>query len=69
MSPVVFSSIAKVALGVLGAGAVIHWLNKEIRRINDELERVRAGTPADAGMRQTFPTLRRDPQSDEWRVT
>jgi len=69
MPPVVFSSIAKVALGVLGAGAAIHWLNKEIRRINDELERVRDGTAADAGMRQTFPTLRRDPQSDEWRVT
>jgi len=69
MPPVVFSAIAKVALGVLGAGAVIHWLNKEIRRINDELERVRDDTPADAGMRQTFPTLRRDPQSDEWRVT
>ena len=68
MPPVVFSSIAKVALGVLGAGAVIHWLNKEIRRVNQELERVRSGTPADAGMRQTFPTLRRDPQSGEWRV-
>jgi hypothetical protein len=68
MPPVVFSSIAKVALGVLGAGAAIHWLNKEIRRINDELERVRNGTPADARMRQTFPTLRRDPQSGEWRV-
>jgi hypothetical protein len=69
MPPVVFSSIAKVALGVLGAGAVIHWLNKEVRRINDELERVRRGRTADAGMRQAFPTLRRDPQSGEWRVT
>ena len=69
MPPVVFSSIAKVALGVLGAGAAIHWLNKEVRRINDELARVRNGTTADAGMRQTFPTLRRDPQSGEWRVT
>ena len=68
MPPVVFSSIAKVALGVHGAGAAIHWLNKEVRRINDELERVRNGTTADAGMRQTLPTLRRDPQSGEWRV-
>jgi hypothetical protein len=54
---------------VLGAGAVVHWLNKEVRRINDELERVRRGRTADAGMRQAFPTLRRDPQSGEWRVT
>ena len=67
--PVVFSSIAKVALGVLGAGAVIHWLSKEVRRINDELERLRQGATVDPGMRQTYPTLRRDPQSDEWRVT
>ena len=68
MPPVVFSSIAKVALGVLGAGAFVHWVGKEVRRINEELERVRGGAPADSGMRDTFPTLRRDPQSDEWRV-
>jgi hypothetical protein len=68
MPPIVFSSIAKVALGMLGAGAVVHWMNKEIRRINDELERVRTGASADAGPRRTFPTLRRDPQSGEWRV-
>jgi hypothetical protein len=68
MPPIVFSSIAKVALGMLGAGAVVHWMTKEIRRINDELERVRTGASADAGMRRTFPTLRRDPQSGEWRV-
>ena len=69
MPPVIFASIAKVALGALGAGAVIHWLNKEIRRINDELERVRSGASAEGAKRQTFPTLRRDPQSGEWRVT
>ena len=68
MPPLVFSSIAKVALAVLGAGAVVHWLSKEIRRINDELERVRGPAP-DAGVRQSFPTLRRDPRSGEWRVT
>jgi hypothetical protein len=69
MPPVVLSSIAKIALGALGAGAVIHWVSKEIRRINDELEQVRTPTRVDAAMRRNFPTLRRDPQSGEWRVT
>jgi len=69
MPPLVISPLLKVALGVLSAGAVAHWVTKEVRRINAELERVRAGTAADAASRRAFPTLRRDPRTDEWRVT
>jgi hypothetical protein len=53
---------------VLGAGVVIHWAAREVRRINDELERLRARSATDAIDRRAFPTLRRDPRTNEWRV-
>jgi hypothetical protein len=68
MPPLVISPLLKVALGVFSAGAVVHWVTKEVRRINAELERVRTGTAVDPTTRQAFPTLRRDPRTDEWRV-
>jgi hypothetical protein len=62
------SPFVKIALGVLGAGIVIHWAAREVRRVNDELERIRARStePVD---RRAFPTLRRDPGSGVWRAT
>jgi hypothetical protein len=60
--------LARVALGALGAGAMIHWAIREARRINAELDRVRNASDADAVPRSGYPTLRRDPQSGEWRV-
>jgi hypothetical protein len=70
MPTVLISPLAKIALGVLGAGAVIHWAVKEVRRINEELDRVRTTPPpVDPSVRRTFPTLRRDPHTGDWRVT
>ncbi|HEY2186901.1 MAG TPA: hypothetical protein VGH39_18080 [Xanthobacteraceae bacterium] len=66
MPAFLISPIAKIAAGVLGAGVVIHWAAREIRRINAELERIRA-TP-DSIDRRALPTLRRDPRTGEWRV-
>jgi hypothetical protein len=66
MPAFLISPFAKIAAGVLGAGVVIHWAAKELRRINTELERVRATLdPID---RSALPTLRRDPQTGDWRV-
>ncbi len=62
------SPLVKAALGVLGAGMVIHWAAREVRRINDELERIRARSTADAIDRGAFPTLRHDPRTGQWRV-
>jgi len=39
---------------------------KEMRRINAELDRVKSGS--DPAVRRSFPTLRRDPRTGEWRV-
>jgi hypothetical protein len=38
----------------------------ETRRINAELDRMKA--ESDPAVRETFPTLRRDPRTGEWRV-
>lgn len=64
MPPFIISPLVKVALGVLGAGAVVHWAVREVRRINQELERVKTGSAID---RQSLPTLRRDPRTGEFR--
>jgi hypothetical protein len=68
MPPFMFSPLVKVALGALGGAAVIHWMVKEVRRINAELERVRAASAIDPAAREALPTLRRDPQSGDYRV-
>jgi hypothetical protein len=65
--PFVIPPLVKFALGALGAGAIAAWVAKEVRRINDELERMKT-VPVDAVARQDLPTLRRDPRSGEWRV-
>ncbi len=68
MPPVFIPPLVKFALGVLGAGAVIHWVVKEVRRINAELERVKTATAIERDAREQLPTLRRDPQSGDFRV-
>jgi hypothetical protein len=68
MPAFLMSPLVKIAFGVLGAGVVIHWAAREVRRINDELDRLKARSAADAIDRRAFPTLRRDPHTNEWRV-
>jgi hypothetical protein len=68
MPPIVISPLVKFALGALGAAAVVHWVVKEVRRINAELDRVSSTPAADAVARQALPTLRRDPRTGEWRL-
>jgi hypothetical protein len=63
MPSFIISPLVKLALGALAGGAVIHWVAKEVRRINEELERVKNAS-AD---RQSLPTLRRDPRTGEFR--
>jgi len=69
MPPLLIPHLARFAIGALGAGAAVHWIVKEVRRINEEIDRVRRATTVDANTRSTFPTLRRDPNSGEWRVS
>ena len=68
MPPIVVPPLLKVALGVLGAAAVLHWVVKEVRRINEEIDRVKAASSIDPVARAALPTLRRDPATGVWRV-
>jgi len=67
--PFVVPPLVKIMLGVVGAAAVAHWLASEVRRINDEIDRLRAVAAMDPAARRKLPTLRRDPLSGEWRVS
>ena len=69
MPPFVIPPLVKIVLGALGAAAVAHWLASEVRRINDEIDRLRAVAAMDPAARRKLPTLRRDPLSGEWRVS
>jgi hypothetical protein len=65
MPPIIIPPLLKFALGALGAGVAVTWAVKEVRRINDELDRMKA---LDEAARRALPTLRRDPRTGEWRV-
>jgi len=68
MPPIAIPAVVKVALGAIGAAAVVHWVVKEVRRINEELDRLKAVPVVETVARDTLLTLRRDPQSGEWRL-
>ena len=68
MAPFIVSPLVKLALGAAGAAAIVHWVVKEVRRINAELDRVRAASKVDRAAREELPTLRRDPRTGDWRV-
>jgi hypothetical protein len=55
--------IIVLALGALAAGAIVHRVMKEVRRINAELDRAKTGRAIDAVSRAVPPTLRGDPRS------
>ncbi len=66
--PFVVPPLMKWALAALGGAAAIHWAVREVRRVNAELERVKAAPAMDPAVRRSLPTLRRDPATGEWRV-
>jgi hypothetical protein len=68
MPPIVIPPLLKIALGTAGVAAIVGWLVKEVRRINEEIAQVQVIPAADRAQRQAMPTLRRDPRTGEWRV-
>ena len=56
MPPFMIPPLLKVAVGVLGAGAIVAWAVREVRRINAELEQGRSPV-LDRATRQALPTL------------
>jgi len=65
MPTFLLSPLVKWSLIAAGGAMVVHWVVKESRRINEELERAkRAARISD---RENMPTLRRDPSTGEYR--
>ena len=56
-----------LALGVVGAAALVRWCVKEVHRVNAELDDVRATQTAEPVNRDALPTLKRDPRTGEYR--
>jgi hypothetical protein len=60
------SPIVKWAVLAAGGSMVVHWVVKETRRINEELERAKRAARISDG--ENRPTLRRDPSTGEYRL-
>jgi len=56
-----------LALGVMGAAALVRWCVKEMQRVNAELDDVRQRAAVEPVDRDSLPKLRRDPDTGEYR--
>ena len=60
--------VIALAFGVMGAAALVRWCIKEVQRVNAELDDVRGARAAVEPIdRTTLPTLKRDPDTGEYR--
>jgi hypothetical protein len=66
--PIIISPVVTLALAAIGGATVVRWLFKEFRRVKRELDNVQAEPAGEPLHHHELPTLRRDPQSGEWRV-
>jgi hypothetical protein len=66
MEQFVIPPLVKWTLGALGAAVVVHWVVKEVRRVNEELDQAKARVRVTD--RKVYPTLRRDPHTGEYRL-
>ena len=66
MPSILISPLVKWSFVALGGAMVVHWVVKEARRINEELDQAKRVKVriTDAENR---PTLRRDPMTGEYR--
>jgi len=65
MPPILLSPLVKWTLAVAGGAMVVHWVVREMRRINDELDQAKRVRIADTERGQK---LRRDPATGEYRL-
>jgi hypothetical protein len=66
MPQFIIPPLVKWTLGALGAAAVVHWVVKEVRRVNEELDQAKARVRVTD--HQAYPTLKRDPRTGEYRL-
>lgn len=64
--PIMIPPLVKWTLVALGGAAMVHWVVREVRRVNEELDAARVRVKiSDAEAR---PTLKRDPATGEYRL-
>jgi hypothetical protein len=66
MPPFIITPLVKWTLVALGGAVAVQWVVKEVRRVNEELDRQRAKVRIPRAER--LPTLRRDPSTGEYRL-
>ena len=66
MPSILISPLVKWSFVALGGAMVVHWVVKEARRINEELDQAKRVRVRVADM-ENRPTLRRDPTTGEYR--
>ncbi len=66
MPPILLSPLVKWSFVALGGAMVVHWVVKEARRINEELDNAKRVRVPIADQ-ENRPTLRRDPRTGEYR--
>jgi hypothetical protein len=65
MPPLFLSPLVKWTFVAVGGAMAVHWVVKEVRRVNEELDARRA--TARIRDQERRPTLRRDPTTGEYR--
>jgi hypothetical protein len=68
MPPFILPQVVKWTLGVVGAATVVHWVAREVRRVNAELDQARPARVKETVRREDLPKLRRDPRTGEYRL-
>jgi hypothetical protein len=66
MPAILLSPVLKWSLAALGGAMAVHWVVKEVRRINDELDQAKR-VRVRVSDQENRPTLRRDPLTGEYR--
>ena len=56
-----------LAVGLVGAAALVRWCVREVQRVNPDLDNVRGRAAVEPVDRETLPTLKRDPDTGEYR--
>ena len=55
------------AFGLVGTAVLLRWCVREVRRVNGDLEALRARARAEPVDRNALPTLKADPRTGEYR--
>lgn len=68
MPPFILPPLVKWTLSAFGVAAMAHWVVKEVRRLNAEVDDAEPMRVREPVRLQELPTLRRDPRTGEYHL-